>query len=187
MEDVGVIGKDSRNTTQNFNFRGVDAVVDRVGPVLRRHGVIVVPRLQSMSSERYKTKSGAEMIGRTVEVCYRVYGPNGDFFDGSVAGEASDSGDKATPKAMSVAYRTFLLQALAIPTGETDPDAYSYVRATPSDGARDRLRTLATSKGWDLGRVAQVFSELVGGDLRSASDVDVDSFRESLEAGDIAL
>jgi hypothetical protein len=40
-----------------------------------------------------------------------------------------DSGDKAVPKAMSVAFRTALLQALALPTDEPDPDASTYERA----------------------------------------------------------
>jgi hypothetical protein len=40
-----------------------------------------------------------------------------------------DSGDKATAKAMSVAMRTALLQALCLPTDEPDPDATSYERA----------------------------------------------------------
>ena len=40
-----------------------------------------------------------------------------------------DSGDKATPKAMSVAFRIALLQALALPTDEPDPDSYAYERA----------------------------------------------------------
>ena len=45
---------------------------------------------------------------------------------GLVAAEAFDSGDKATAKAMSVALRTFLLQLLALPTDEPDPDSFTY-------------------------------------------------------------
>ena len=43
-----------------------------------------------------------------------------------VIGEAGDSGDKATPKAMSVALRTALLQTLMLPTDEPDPDSFTY-------------------------------------------------------------
>src|SRR5690606_2912843 len=50
---------------------------------------------------------------------------------GATYGEALDSGDKATAKAHSVAYRTFLLQALTIPTHEPDPDESSPERSTP--------------------------------------------------------
>jgi hypothetical protein len=45
-----------------------------------------------------------------------------------VAGEAFDAGDKATPKAMSVAYRTMMLQTLCLPTDEPDPDSHTYTR-----------------------------------------------------------
>ncbi len=40
-----------------------------------------------------------------------------------------DGGDKATAKAMSVAFRIALLQALALPTSEPDPDSSSYERS----------------------------------------------------------
>jgi hypothetical protein len=43
-----------------------------------------------------------------------------------VCAEAIDSGDKSTAKAMSVAYRTALLQALTLPTDEKDPDHDQY-------------------------------------------------------------
>jgi len=57
-------------------------------------------------------------------------GPGGDRLEATVAGEAMDAGDKATAKAMSVAFRIVLLQALALPTDDTDPDATSYERST---------------------------------------------------------
>jgi len=44
-----------------------------------------------------------------------------------------DSGDKATAKAMSVAFRTALLQSLSLPTDEVDPDATSYERSSGTD------------------------------------------------------
>jgi hypothetical protein len=44
-----------------------------------------------------------------------------------------DSGDKATAKAMSVAFRTALLQSLSLPTDEVDPDAHSYERSSAED------------------------------------------------------
>ena len=55
----------------------------------------------------------------TVVVAYTFTAPDGSSIVTSAAGEAMDSGDKATPKAMSVAYRTALLQALCLPTDES--------------------------------------------------------------------
>ena len=43
MDEVRAVEKRDRNTHQNFSFRGVDAVVNAVGPVLRKHGVVVMP------------------------------------------------------------------------------------------------------------------------------------------------
>jgi hypothetical protein len=132
MAAVQAIGKGDRNTQQNYSFRGVDAVVNAVGPVLREHGVILVPLAAEIESERYETKSKTPMRGVTVKVGYRFYGPAGDYIDATTYGEAADSGDKAVSKAMSVAYRVCLLQALCIPTDERDPDADSHERAMPA-------------------------------------------------------
>ena len=47
-----------------------------------------------------------------------------------------DSGDKATAKAMSVAFRTALLQVFFLPTDEKDPDEDSFVRTSTPSAAR---------------------------------------------------
>jgi hypothetical protein len=132
MGDVRSISKDQAVTTgpARFRFRGVDDVMEAVGPALRKHGVVFAPsRIVSLDHERYLTKSEAPMDGVTVVVEYTVTGPAGDTLTVAAAGQAADSGDKAVPKAMSVAYRTALLEALCIPTGEPDPDASVHERA----------------------------------------------------------
>ena len=129
MEGVQGISKKSRNTTQNFNFRGIDAVMNAVGPQLREHGVIVSPsQVDVLDYEHYTTKSGTAMVNVRVKVTYTWFGPGGDSFRSCAVGEASDSGDKATQKAMSVSFRTMLLQTLCIPTDEPDPDSVVYER-----------------------------------------------------------
>lgn len=129
MDEVQAVGKEGRNTQQNYNFRGIDAVVNAVGPAFRKHGVVCVPVSVDHQSEHYTTRSGTQMRGVTLLVGFRFYGPRGDYIEACAAGESSDSGDKATPKAHSVAYRTMLLQALCIPTDEPDPDQESHERA----------------------------------------------------------
>lgn len=125
MGDVRAVGKDERNKQQGFNFRGIDAVLNAVGPALRAHGVIVTPHLDSLTRRQTTTSKGAAMNCVDVVVTYTFTGPAGDVLTATVPGEAFDSGDKATPKAMSVAFRTALLQALALPTTDTDVDAES--------------------------------------------------------------
>jgi hypothetical protein len=73
-----------------------------------------------------------------------------------------DFGDKGTPKAMSVAYRTLLIQGLCIPTGEADPDSTSYERAeelppTPAS-LRARIAALGTAKEKTKDEIAADFA-----------------------------
>ncbi len=131
MDEVQSISKSSRNEFQNFNFRGIDAVMNAVGPAFRKHGVVCVPIATSYADEHYQAKGGSNMRSVTLTVTFRFYGPAGDWIDAQVCGESADAGDKSIPKAHSVAYRTLLLQALCIPTDEADPDAQTIERAEP--------------------------------------------------------
>jgi hypothetical protein len=126
MREVEGLAKRDKNTAQGFNFRGIDAVMNAVGPALRKHGGFVLPRIMGMQHETMPSKNGGTLNVVRLNVDYSVYGDEGDPITGSVAAEAFDSGDKATAKAMSVAYRTFLLQLLCLPTDEIDPDAQNY-------------------------------------------------------------
>ena len=130
MDEVQSVGKTGRNQKQGYNFRGIDAVVNAVGPILRKHKVLVLPSLRTWEHGTVEVGKDRTPMGHArVEVDYTIHGPAGDTLPGSAPGEAMDSGDKATAKAMSVAYRTFLIQALCLPTDEPDPDEHSYERA----------------------------------------------------------
>ena len=131
MGDVQAVKKDSKNQAQRFNFRGIDAVMNAVGPALRKHGVTILPEDVDVHRSNGTTANGKQTAEVVVKVTYRVYGPGGDSIHGKVAAEAMDFGDKAIAKAMSVAYRTFLLQALTIPTDDPDPDGESFERGVP--------------------------------------------------------
>ena len=128
MADVRAVAKKERNTSQGggFYFRGIDAVVNAVGPALRTHGVVVTPHLDHIDRREGRTSKGGTLNYVAVIVTYTFTGPDGDTMTATVPGEAFDSGDKATAKAMSVAFRTCLLQALTLPTDEADPDAEVY-------------------------------------------------------------
>jgi hypothetical protein len=136
MADVSSVKKTDRNTAQNFSFRGIDAVVNAVAPALREHGVIVTP---TVLDHHYSTvevgRNRTQMAHVLITVKYTFTGTEGDTIECTVLGEAMDAGDKAVPKAMSVAFRIALLQALALPTDEPDPDTYSYERAPAKPSA----------------------------------------------------
>jgi hypothetical protein len=154
MAAVDHVAKRERNTQgRGYNFRGIDAVVNAVGPVLREHKVIVAPDVREYHyGEILSGKDRTPMGHARVVVAYTFYGPEGDTLVCSAAGEAFDSGDKATAKAMSVAFRTALLQSLALPTDEPDPDLSTYERApqtvnwTPHQDSLNALK----AKVWEM-------------------------------------
>ena len=135
MADVRAVGKSERNAHQGYQFRGIDAVVNAVGPAFRKHGVVCLPTVTKVEHEQTEVGSKRTLTAVVrLQVLYTFYGPEGDSLTAEVAAEAMDSGDKAYPKAMSVALRTALLQTLMLPTDEPDPDASTYTRAErPTD------------------------------------------------------
>jgi hypothetical protein len=125
MADVTYVGKDGFNSQQGFKFRGVDDLVNALGPALRRHRVVVLPELLDSTHDQVTPQSGKVAQRTVVRMKYRFVGPDGDELACSTVGEALDSYDKATTKALSQAYKYALLQVFALPTDEPDPDSFS--------------------------------------------------------------
>lgn len=129
MRSVGAVGKGDFNQHQKFSFRGIDGVLNAVGPALREHNVVVIPSLENAVYEDVQTSGGKKSTACRVVVTYTFYSASdGSSVATKVAAESWDTGDKAMPKAMSVAFRTALIQALALPTDEPDPDSFTYTR-----------------------------------------------------------
>lgn len=146
---VGAVAKRDKNSQQGFMFRGIDAVVNAAGPHLDKLGVIITPMLESISYDTVEVGKNRTQMGHVqVKVAYRFYAPDGSSIDACVPGEALDSGDKATSKAMSVAWRTALIQVLNLRTNDLDPDAQSYERSAPMtpEDYRDRALNLNATK-----------------------------------------
>ena len=130
MKAVGAISKSDRNAAQGFNFRGIDSVVNAVSPQLQKYGVVVVPSVEDYEYQSVEIGKNRTVMGHVkVKVTYTFVGPQGDAIKATVVAEAMDAGDKATTKAMSVAFRTALLQSLCLPTDDADPDSHSYERS----------------------------------------------------------
>lgn len=182
MGDVQSVSKDSRNQQQQFNFRGIDAVMNAVGPALRKHGVLVVPLAEEIQAESYESRGGTAMRNVTVKIRWRFYGPDGSNIDAVSYGEAADSGDKAVSKAHSVAYRTVLLQALCIPTDEPDPDSSVHERVAAPSGppappspadVRARIAAVGRAKKLTTDEVAADFANWSEGKPIGTDDVDL--------------
>lgn len=146
MADVQAVKKADRNQHGNYSFRGIDAVVNAVGPALRKHGVVVVPHVEDVTYAEVQTSRGKPSNACRMVVSYTFWHGESSLST-RVAAEAWDHGDKAAPKAMSVAFRTALLQALALPTDEPDPDSHTYERAEVDLGPLDEAIGKAEAAG----------------------------------------
>ncbi len=124
MNEIGAIGKDSKNAQQGFMFRGIDAVMNALAPALQKHKLFIVPEVLDQRREERQTKSGNNLIYSVCTIKYTFYAEDGSHIEATVIGEGMDSGDKATNKAMSIAFKYACFQVFCIPTEEMiDPDA----------------------------------------------------------------
>jgi hypothetical protein len=182
MREVTAIEKGDRNDFHKFLFRGIDRVINQVGPALRTHGVLILPTLHKLESRDVTTEKGKLSREVTVEVAYTFYGPEGDQLVCVVPGEAQDTGDKAVSKAMSVAFRTALIQALTIPTEQQDPDAQTYTRKPDALTAwKNKLMEEAKRREWDVDQLAHEFHEWsMGADIRDANADTLQKFHQHL-------
>jgi hypothetical protein len=163
MADVQSISKRDRrdDTGGHYNFRGVDRVVNAVGPALRRHGVLVLPtRIVAREYGETRTSKGSTMQECTVTVEWTVRGPAGDDLPPlQSAGQATDTQDKATAKAMSVAQRVLFLTSLQIPTEDPDVDRGHERGERPMPKAADYRDEIVDSRT-SLGRLRAIRGEI---------------------------
>lgn len=125
MSDIGVVGKNSKNDQQGFMYRGIDAVMSALNPAMVKNKVFMLPTVLNEDKEIRTTRNGSALYVVRLKMSYKFYTTDGSYVESIVIGEASDSGDKAYNKAMSVAYKYAAFQVFSIPTDELrdmDPD-----------------------------------------------------------------
>lgn len=145
------ISKDSRNAAQGFNFRGIDSVYNALAPLLAKHSLCILPRCVSRECVERTNAKGTALFYVTVQAEFdMVSAEDGSKHTIATFGEAMDSGDKATNKAMSAAYKYAAFQAFCIPTEETavDADAETHVVEAVMDirpliAGMDKAKTVA--------------------------------------------
>lgn len=124
------ISKDRRNQQQGFNFRGIDQVYNALAPALVNHGLLILPRITERTVTERVNQKGTVLFYVVVKAEFDfVSTEDGSVHTVTTYGEAMDSGDKATNKAMSIAYKYAAFQAFCIPTEETAVDADAEVHS----------------------------------------------------------
>jgi hypothetical protein len=136
MKAIGKTGisKDRTNTQQNYKFRGIDDVFNVLNGMLSDAGLVILPRVVKREVTERATKAGGVLFYVALDVEYDfVCAQDGSKHTVVMAGEAMDSADKATNKAMSAAYKYACIEVFCIPTeGDNDADATTHEVAPTS-------------------------------------------------------
>jgi hypothetical protein len=180
-DEVGILTPEKSGGVP-FAFRGVDAVVSKLTPLLNKHGVIVVPHdVTQILSQR---DVGSKVVTKAdVTATYRFYGADGDFIDATVVGQADDFADRSSAQAMSVAFRILLLQTFHIAAFGNEEQASEDTKnqresagsakvnaakasvaqsgPDPAEQMRSAILAAAGRKGWD-GEEINKFAEKIG-------------------------
>ena len=121
---AGGIGKNQQNQQQRYKFRGIDDVLNALSPLLAKYGLVIMPEVLGREVSERTNSKGNPLFYVTVKVKFTlISSEDGSSHDVVVYGESMDSGDKATNKAMSAAYKYMAIQSFCIATeGDNDAD-----------------------------------------------------------------
>ena len=140
------IQKARKNQQQGYAFRGIDDVYAAIAPLLAEHGLCIIPRVLSRTCTERQTQRGGALFYTCCDVEYTVAAvKDGSTVTARIMGEAMDSGDKSTNKALSAAYKYLCLQLFCIPTeGDNDADSTTHeVRAARPYDVQKALQRIA--------------------------------------------
>lgn len=127
MGELNAIGKNKKNSQQGFMYRGVDDVMNAINPALVKNRVFIVPEIIDQLREERQSARGANLIYSICKMRFKFFAEDGSSVEAVTIGEGMDSGDKATNKAMAIAFKYACFQIFCIPTEEMkDPDAESH-------------------------------------------------------------
>lgn len=161
------IAKNRKNSQgSGYMFRGIDDVYAAIAPLLATHELCIIPRLIERTQIDRVSQKGGALFYVTVKAEFDfVSAKDGSKHTACTFGEAMDSGDKATNKAMSAAYKYAAFMTFAIPTeGDNDADATTHeveARSEPvepqhiTDDQRDELSALIDGRGLNVVTVCQ--------------------------------
>jgi hypothetical protein len=136
IKDIGPVAKGRRNPEQNFQYRGVDDVMNEMQPILAKHGIFIVPEVLEHTREERQAKSGRNLNYSIQKIAFHFVADDGSQVTAVVVGEGMDSGDKASNKALSIAFKYACLQVFCIPTEDMkDPDNETPPPRTPNPPA----------------------------------------------------
>lgn len=157
-----------------YAFRGIDDVYNTLSPLLSEHGLVIIPRcVERHESQRQSGPKTLYFVVVKMEFDF-VSAEDGSKHTACTYGEAMDSGDKATNKAMSIAYKYACFQTFAIPTeGDNDPDATIHEPAPNRKPSQKPVKHMVQSHGQGNVQSSEVVKTVpsILADIQKAIDV----------------
>jgi hypothetical protein len=138
------IAKSHVNQADDYKYRSIDDLLDRLAPLLANHKLCVLPRVVERELVERRDEGQRLLFHVALKVAFTLTSvEDGSTHMIEAYGEALDASDKATAKAMSAAYKSAMIQAFCIPlAGTEDPD-----RASPRASARTHIAEPV--QGWE--------------------------------------
>lgn len=166
MRNIGAIGKDSKNQQQGYNFRGIDDMYNELHSNFAENGVFILPNVVNSQVREVPSKNGGILFYTTVTINFTfVSALDGSMVTATSIGEAMDSGDKSTNKAMSAALKYVLMQMLLIPTkGENDADYQTHEVKKVAPLPPKQITVKETFEKWaaaDASKGSTIFAKMV--------------------------
>lgn len=168
MENIGAVGKDQKNTKQNYKYRGIDDVLNALHPALVKNKIFILPNVLDVKREERRGANGNNLIYTIVEVDYSfVSGEDSSSQKVHIYGEAMDSGDKSLNKALSAAYKYACFQLFSIPTEEmkdSEEDTYMIgdgpITAREAEILRNEFRRVGRDADSDFAKMGKKIEDL---------------------------
>ncbi len=143
------IAKSRNNQAQGFRFRGIDDIYAALSRVLADEKLCILPRVKDRWVTERPSKSGGVQTFTTLLIDFDlVSAVDGSMHTITTVGEAQDSADKSSNKAMSAAMKYACLIAFQIPTeGDNDADAH-HVEKPAYQSSASLTKELSASVEW---------------------------------------
>lgn len=164
------ISKDRKNQQQGYDFRGIDDIYNTLSGLLAENNLCIFPFCEERNTVERTTKTGGVIFYTTVKMKYKLISAiDGSSVECCTVGEAMDSADKSTNKAMSAAYKYLCLQIFCIPTeGDNDADATTPPPVQPKTAKQPTIaervekfkKFIETATLDDLNKASDNFTEL---------------------------
>lgn len=126
------IAKSHINLIDQYQYRSIDDVMNRLGPLLAKHRLCVLPRVLRRECSDREGELGLLLVNVRLLVAFDlVSARDGSCHTVKAWGEALDAGDKGTAKAMSSAFKYAMLEVFCVPVIAEDADSSSPKLAKP--------------------------------------------------------